>query len=266
MVGNNTNIMVSVKVAAAKLGLRKSQIKDLIKKNIIDWKLENGSYVVDISSLYESHNRVNTTCNLHSKTSNKGIFGNRVNFDYYDFSEIMINGFMSNKIKINRDCNFVVSEFMKSKIFDNETVIEHLKEKYKGKSEKEMIRIVRQQSLGFMDRKMPHTDYGFMVENINGETILVFCAYFPMNKNKVEFFVGLTYNNFKLYLGNPYKFKVNKKETVQSQSIPLNNQSYQPCYKTPHSVNGHWRNQPYGSRDNPQYKRIWISEFDKGVS
>ena len=45
-----------------------------------------------------------------------------------------------------------------------------------------------------------------------------------------------------------------------------NNQSYQPNHKSPHRVNGFWRNQPYASRSNPQYKRIWINSFEKGVS
>jgi len=42
-----------------------------------------------------------------------------------------------------------------------------------------------------------------------------------------------------------------------------NTKFYQSHHKSPHSVNGHWRNQPYGSRDNPQYKRIWIDSFEK---
>ena len=34
--------------------------------------------------------------------------------------------------------------------------------------------------------------------------------------------------------------------------------------KSAHSVNGHFRMQPYGPRNNPSYKKIWIEEFDKG--
>jgi hypothetical protein len=29
-------------------------------------------------------------------------------------------------------------------------------------------------------------------------------------------------------------------------------------------VEGHWRNQPYGPRDNPEYKQIWIAPYVKG--
>lgn len=41
---------VTVKEAAIKSGMRKSQIKDLIKLNQVSWKLKNGSYVVDLNS------------------------------------------------------------------------------------------------------------------------------------------------------------------------------------------------------------------------
>ncbi len=32
-----------------------------------------------------------------------------------------------------------------------------------------------------------------------------------------------------------------------------------------HQVQGFWKNQPYGPRDNPQYKRIWINSFRRGA-
>ena len=53
MKNSNTNPMVPVKVASKELGKSKSEIKDLIRKNLIDWKLENGSYVVDVNSIRE---------------------------------------------------------------------------------------------------------------------------------------------------------------------------------------------------------------------
>ena len=31
-----------------------------------------------------------------------------------------------------------------------------------------------------------------------------------------------------------------------------------------HPVNGFWKNQPYGPRSNPSYKRIWVSGFTRG--
>ena len=255
----------TVKLAAAESGLRKSQIKELIKKNIIDWKLENGSYIVDMDSLTQTNGRVKKT-ETTTKQSHSWIKGNRVDFTYDEFINIMINGYFNKKTKISKDCNFVISDFMNNKIFQNQTVIEHLKEKYKGKSEKEMIRIVRQQSLGFIDRKMPNTDYGFLIENINGETILICCGYFPEIKNKVQFFVGLTYEDFKSYIKNPKGFHVIRKTSKVLLPTVSNNMFYQQHHKKPHNVNGHWRNQPYGSRNNPQYKRIWINDFKKGVS
>lgn len=49
------------------------------------------------------------------------------------------------------------------------------------------------------------------------------------------------------------------------QSIqPSNNCNYKLHTKSPHFVNGFWRNQPYGSRNNPQYKKIWIESFNRG--
>ena len=53
MKNSDTNPMVTVKVASKELGKSKSEIKDLIRKNLIDWKLKNGSYVVDINSIKE---------------------------------------------------------------------------------------------------------------------------------------------------------------------------------------------------------------------
>jgi len=31
-----------------------------------------------------------------------------------------------------------------------------------------------------------------------------------------------------------------------------------------HTVNGFWRNQPYGSRSNPEYRPKWIDSFERG--
>jgi hypothetical protein len=31
-----------------------------------------------------------------------------------------------------------------------------------------------------------------------------------------------------------------------------------------HKVNGYWRNQPYGSRKNPRYEKIWVDDFARG--
>ena len=145
----------------------------------------------------------------YERSNSKGINGNRVEFNYNDFSDVMVNGYLSSKLKIDESCNFVISKYMTKDFFKNEKVIEHLKEKYKGKSKKQMIGIVKGKSLGFKDRSMPYTDYGFIVEEIDGETILVFCGYFPLNENAVEFFVGLTYDDFGLLLKQTLHLKGN---------------------------------------------------------
>ncbi|PHO09093.1 hypothetical protein CPG37_10875 [Malaciobacter canalis] len=49
-----------------------------------------------------------------------------------------------------------------------------------------------------------------------------------------------------------------------NKHTPSNNRYYQPHTNSPHTVNGFWRNQPYGSRSNPQYKMIWIDSFERG--
>ena len=54
-------------------------------------------------------------------------------------------------------------------------------------------------------------------------------------------------------------------EEFNPQSIqPSNNRFYQPHTKSPHTVNGFYRKQPYGSRSNPKYKMIWIESFGRG--
>lgn len=52
--------------------------------------------------------------------------------------------------------------------------------------------------------------------------------------------------------------KLVKKASLTSKSGPDENK------QRLHLVSGHWRNQPYGPRDNPEYKRIWIQPFLKG--
>ena len=83
-----------------------------------------------------------------------------------------------------------------------------------------------------------------------------------------KYFIEYIKNNTILY----YDFDnyINEFKTI----LPSNNNLYQPKltlqynphFKSPHSVNGHWRNQPYGSKGNKIYKRIWIEEFEKGAS
>ena len=45
---------------------------------------------------------------------------------------------------------------------------------------------------------------------------------------------------------------------------PSNKNNYKSHTKSQHTVNGFWRNQPYGNRKNPQYKQKWIESFQKG--
>ena len=53
MNNSNDNQMVSVKTAAKELNISKRKVQDLIKQNLIDWTLENGTYLVDIHSIKE---------------------------------------------------------------------------------------------------------------------------------------------------------------------------------------------------------------------
>lgn len=50
----------------------------------------------------------------------------------------------------------------------------------------------------------------------------------------------------------------------KTKQQPQNRVDYKPHTKSPHIVKKHYRNQPYGSRDNPQYRRIEIKSFVKG--
>ena len=45
------NTFVSVKEAALKLGMKKGEVRNLIKKNMIDYKLKNRTYVVNVRSV-----------------------------------------------------------------------------------------------------------------------------------------------------------------------------------------------------------------------
>jgi len=89
----------------------------------------------------------------------------------------------------------------------------------------------------------------------------------PKDNNKhvlnITVFTNCRYDSFLLidFNDNQREYKFGN-AFVASQST--NNKNHQSHHKSPHMVNGYWRNQPYGSRNNPQYKRIWISDFYKG--
>ena len=48
-----------------------------------------------------------------------------------------------------------------------------------------------------------------------------------------------------------------------TQSQDTNVITFKQKPKKIHTVRGFWKSQPYGSRNNPSYKRIWIDEFQR---
>lgn len=69
-----------------------------------------------------------------------------------------------------------------------------------------------------------------------------------IKQNTIKFY---TYDEFVKEF-NPYKIQ------------PSNRGDYKPHTKSHHTVNGFYRNQPYGSRENPQYKKIRVESFQRG--
>ena len=243
--------MVKLNEIAKNLGVPKGKIKDMILNKRISYEIIAGIYYVDeveVLNILKSYG--NTSSNKKSQKC--------VNFSYMSFAKNFINTcYFSSKTHIN-NCNFLISDLMTIPSFNNQNVINYLILKYQNKSEKDIIIDVVNNSLGFNDKRMPNTDYGFMEEYIDGQRILIFCAYLPLNHNKVVFYIGLTYEEFDFYIKNHHSFLM-KMNTPKVSTKATNNKHYQA-----HSVRGHWRNQAYGSRKNPKYKKIWIEDFEKG--
>jgi len=107
--------------------------------------------------------------------------------------------------------------------------------------------------------------FSHRLNTYHNEIQIVDLVSFMDNSLNVLVISDYKYDNFILIDCNDnnknYKF-----DNLSITPQPTNNITYQSQHKSPHSVNGHFRNQPYGSRDNPQYRKIWISDFDKGVS
>lgn len=191
--------MVKLNEVAKILGVSKEEIKDMIFNNRISYEIIAGIYYVDeveVLNILKSNGNISS-----NKESQKC-----VNFSYMSFGKIFINTcYFRPKISIN-NCNFLISDLMTIPSFNNQNVINYLVLKYQNKSEEDIINDVVNNSLGFNDKKMPNTDYGFMEEYIDGQRILIFCAYLPCNHNKVVFYIGLTYGEFDFYIKNHHSF------------------------------------------------------------
>lgn len=95
------------------------------------------------------------------------------------------------------------------------------------------------------DKENPHTQvYGLQVDELNLDSVLEV-------DGKFETFRLIENNSNKVY------------HFGKSVSHATNGTAFNQKSKKLHTVNGFWRNQPYGSRNNPSYKRIWIDEFQR---
>lgn len=198
--------MVKLNEVAKNLGVSKGKIKDMILNKRISYKIIAGIYYVDeveVSNILKSNKQNNANTNTNNKLTNC------VNFSYNSFcyTHFMNICFSSPKKYIN-NCNFLISDLMANPSLNNQNVIQRLVQKYQNKSEIDVAIDVLNNSLGFNDRRMPYTDYGFMEEYIDGQKILILCAYFPLNSKKVVFYIGLTYEEFDFYIKNHHSFLI----------------------------------------------------------
>lgn len=94
---------------------------------------------------------------------------------------------------------------------------------------------------------------------------------FILNKKTKEILLDVIFTIEKNDLGYVYKLIDNKTNNEYSYGYKVNliptsnNRNYTPHTKSPHIVKTHIRRQPYGSKENPQYKEIIIKSFIKGV-
>jgi hypothetical protein len=291
---NGSVKFLTVKEAAVKLELKIDQIRHLISQNLIDHKLEDGKKFVDVNSIDK----------LVMIALKKGANVYPIRKDYKLKSEktidkkIVINSVIDD-VKNSKDQYFVsYKQFFNSLRgnYANDNDISnvqlwvhdviHYYHNYKAP----LYYDYKEYTIASLKKKDSEYEkyfYFLPSENFINETdrvnhliddILEVNSNYTYEDSKNFFNKKLTeyiYKNHLFYLTldefikefSPTKYyKQNKiwslylDNTEYVEEEAANDEEIKQLY----TVNGFERNQPYGSRKNPKYKKIWIDPFQRG--
>ncbi len=284
----SNDLFVTVKEAALLLSIRKGQIRDLISKKRIDYKLQNGTYVVDIDSIEKSVLKDLKDGNyIHPKViAPKAVKSKKQPILRNDVIDNVINGFKTEKLE----------SYLKDKYDLYKSYCDANSINFDGSIHQFIVQfIINEYHCLDMDKVgLPISyfgDYSFIfVKEMKGmkdgfyfiDKPTILAMNFAKLAAAIEFGKETTYEIYNdlhcLYLTidefisefSPKTFYTQNllwsqflavcsepKETVISRKSHTN---------STHTVKGFYRKQPYGSRKNPKYKTIWINDFDRGGS
>jgi len=238
----------NVKIAAKNLNVAKGKIKDMIKSKKISFTLENGHYIVDVNEikniLENKEIKRKTIFTVNMKNSKTIIDDLRTLSTYGSKAFIGLGSFDGplEMIEVAKKNGFVIDEGA----IISEDMCPRIYKEIKNNTASES-------SLGSME--LQDVIYSRILQDW-GVWLSQAVEQYPQ-EYIVDRLMDLYFASTLLHIGNEVKL-VNKQVA--------NTTSYNSHTKSPHEVKGHWRNQPYGPRNNPKYKKIWIEEFDKGVA
>jgi len=112
----NGNTMVTVKVASKELGVSKGKIKDMIKNKEIDYILDNGLYMVDISNMKNEPTIIIKTFDMKKEFISDYVHDWQNKFyltSTLQLSKAGIYPFESNTFNVNQ---YILNKFTKSEI------------------------------------------------------------------------------------------------------------------------------------------------------
>lgn len=301
----------TVREAVVELNLHTNQIRHLISQNLIDYKLENGSTLVNVNSIDPKV--------MNDLKKEKNFYPLRKNYKLNIDKEVVINSIIDNinnssnkeSLECKKDFENLCGSYdikyddLKIQSFIHKILSKYHTDKnsYKNHLFNYSVRFVCDiYTIVSMEKEDNKSEYGFYfldtkkyVDSVDKIRTSVTLEDFLNNTGNI-YYVKLTdnyhfrdthikyvgnkiskyiYENHLFYLTldefikefSPKKYYeknklwsmyLDKTEYVAEEAA--NDEEIKQLY----TVNGFERNQPYGSRKNPQYKKIWIDPFQRG--
>jgi hypothetical protein len=295
--------MEKLNVVSKKLGVSKGKIKDMIKDGEISFEVVNGVYYVDIKEIKNKFTITIKTFDMKKEFISDYVIDWEYKFYYTSTLRLSKGGLYPIEINTFNVNQYVFKKFSLDEI-DSLTEKLSIVSPIKHKSNFEtVIKITQFYSEGVLscgNDFIPIRDVRdyciFEYENYiillhwdlnNGLGVTISDVWKKDNFELIKPFTkSITlstiskpiYSDSDLSIpSNPImehtigvinyleerNWDVNSDTKVET-TTQSNNRCYPSHTNSLHTVNGYWRNQPYGSRTNPIYKRIWIDTFERG--
>ena len=280
---------VTVKEAAVELQLKVGQIKHLITQELIDHKLENGTSVVDVNSIDESvmidlkkrenvypkrqdyklksNKTIDKKIVINSIINNMNNSTDAISAEYKrDFERICDSyGINYNNSKIQSFIHKIISSYYTNKknnlasIFAGGIYTMIIMGKEDNKFEYGFYFLHTKKIFGLMHSITDTDEYSkqFIEDTIDEYVFEKHLFYLTLDELIKEFSPPEHYEKNKIW-----SLYLDPTEYVAEEASNDEDISRSPMEL--HKVNGYWRNQPYGSRKNPRYERIWVDDFARG--